>query len=54
MQDGEIVERGNHDDLLLANGIYSSMWYQQQSSLHLEDDGQKVGGANKREHSTKL
>jgi ATP-binding cassette subfamily B protein len=31
MQDGEIVERGNHEKLLAMNGKYASMWALQQS-----------------------
>ena len=26
LEDGEIVERGTHDDLLEANGLYASLW----------------------------
>ncbi|XP_022306806.2 ATP-binding cassette sub-family B member 6-like [Crassostrea virginica] len=29
MKEGEIVERGTHDELLQVNGIYSDMWHQQ-------------------------
>ena len=34
-QDGEIVERGTHDHLLVQDGVYASMWNQQQQSLEL-------------------
>jgi ABC-type transport system involved in cytochrome bd biosynthesis fused ATPase/permease subunit len=33
VQDGLIVERGNHAYLLEQGGVYSSMWQQQQESL---------------------
>jgi len=29
LQDGEIVERGRHEDLLNSNGVYADMWDQQ-------------------------
>jgi ATP-binding cassette subfamily B protein len=29
MKDGDIVEQGNHDDLLAANGFYASLYYSQ-------------------------
>lgn len=29
LKDGEIVERGNHNDLLAQNGVYNKMWYDQ-------------------------
>ena len=41
IQDGVIVERGCHDDLLsLEDGVYSSMWKQQQESLQIKDTQQ--------------
>jgi ATP-binding cassette, subfamily B, heavy metal transporter len=33
MDQGSIIERGTHQDLLLANGRYASMWRMQESSL---------------------
>ena len=49
------MERGSHGDLLASNGIYSSMWNQQQQSLNVEDDGgQEVGVANTSEQLSKL
>lgn len=32
MDQGKIIERGTHQDLLLANGRYASMWQMQESS----------------------
>lgn len=29
LKDGEIVERGRHDDLLNFSGVYADMWQQQ-------------------------
>jgi ABC-type transport system involved in cytochrome bd biosynthesis fused ATPase/permease subunit len=49
-QEGEIVERGSHDDLLSRGGVYSSMWNQQQQSLDTTNldsaHEQEVGGAS--------
>ena len=39
VQDGLIVERGRHDDLVALGGVYSSMWQQQQESLNTEETG---------------
>lgn len=36
LQKGEIVERGTHQELLLKNGIYSSMWKRQQEQEMIE------------------
>lgn len=33
LEDGKIVERGRHDQLLLTQGVYSSMWQQQLQNL---------------------
>jgi ATP-binding cassette subfamily B protein len=30
MEDGRIVDRGRHEDLLAANGAYARMWILQQ------------------------
>ena len=30
---GEIVERGNHNQLLSLNGLYASMWKQQEKNI---------------------
>ena len=38
MDQGSIIERGTHQDLLLANGRYASMWRMQESSL-IDPDG---------------
>lgn len=31
VQDGEILQSGTHEQLLVSNGLYSNMWYQQQN-----------------------
>ena len=36
MDSGQIIERGNHQDLLLQGGRYAGMWAVQQSTEHLE------------------
>lgn len=36
MKDGEIVERGKHDQLLEENGLYAEMWNQQLKNLEGE------------------
>lgn len=33
LQDGGIVERGRHEDLVLRNGVYAGMWNQQLQNL---------------------
>ena len=40
--EGEIWERGTHDELLKAGGVYCSMWDHQQKSLHT-GTGEKSG-----------
>jgi len=32
LDDGRIVEKGRHDDLLMANGLYASLWHRQTSN----------------------
>lgn len=32
LEDGLIVERGTHDDLLAQNGLYASMWFKQRAA----------------------
>lgn len=36
LNDGEIVERGRHDQLLEENGLYAEMWNQQLKNLEGE------------------
>jgi len=38
LMDGRIVERGRHDFLLTANGIYAGMWRRQQEAEHLREE----------------
>jgi len=35
--DGQIVERGKHPDLLVANGVYASMWNRQREAAEARD-----------------
>lgn len=38
LDDGEIVERGNHQELLLENGLYADMYERQSLEEELEDE----------------
>jgi ATP-binding cassette subfamily B protein len=48
LQDGQIVEEGTHQHLLLANGIYTSMW---QKQLHNKDDDSNIQSTPIPEHN---
>ncbi|WP_349360067.1 ABC transporter ATP-binding protein/permease [Stappia sp.] len=37
LEKGQIVERGRHDDLLAAGGLYASMWARQQEASEAEE-----------------
>lgn len=39
LEDGEIVERGPHDDLLAANGLYANLWRVQVGEINSLPDG---------------
>jgi len=37
LEEGRIVERGNHESLLRANGVYAQMYSRQQMSDELDE-----------------
>jgi ATP-binding cassette, subfamily B, multidrug efflux pump len=42
MKDGDIVEQGTHEDLLLSNGFYSSIYHSQfDTGLVETEEGEK-------------
>jgi len=43
LEDGRIVERGKHDDLLAASGQYAAMWRRQQEAARRELLGESEG-----------
>lgn len=50
LKDGEIVERGRHDQLLDDNGLYAEMWNQQLKNLEgekLRDEKETIVEENK-------
>src|SRR5882762_5582980 len=46
LEDGRIVERGHHPELLARGGIYAAMWARQQEAARLEIEGEAVFAAN--------
>lgn len=42
LKDGEIVERGTHDDLLLRDAVYAEMWNQQLQNLDANGHSDKT------------
>ena len=47
LKEGEVVERGTHDELLAAGGEYAAMW--QQQSTAGGNDEEKNANAKKEE-----
>lgn len=40
LKDGQIVERGRHDELLAKEGVYAGMWQKQQSGNESSSDSE--------------
>ena len=38
LKDGQIIERGNHQDLLKENGWYAEMWRRQELQAKVGED----------------
>jgi ABC-type transport system involved in cytochrome bd biosynthesis fused ATPase/permease subunit len=51
---GEIIELGNHDELLDRNGIYAQLWKKQQHSSGSNDRSQNRLLDSSREESLKV
>ncbi|RDA90486.1 hypothetical protein CP533_3021 [Ophiocordyceps camponoti-saundersi (nom. inval.)] len=43
LQDGEIVERGTHDELLDKGGRYDALWHKQLGGSHVSENGSDFG-----------
>ena len=50
MDSGNMVESGNHEELLAKNGVYASLWIAQQSleKYGFENDDEKINGRKNR------
>jgi ATP-binding cassette subfamily B protein len=42
LKDGRIAERGTHQDLLVQDGLYASMWIRQREAIEVEEHLKKV------------
>jgi ATP-binding cassette subfamily B multidrug efflux pump len=51
LEEGEIVEHGNHQTLLRKNGIYAKMYEQQKTNLEMEASGQTLGKRTAMDHT---
>ena len=55
LKDGQVVEQGNHAELLAMNGVYSDLWHAQETSLGQDmtlekeiEDGRDISHENSR------
>ncbi|XP_031433270.1 ATP-binding cassette sub-family B member 6 [Clupea harengus] len=49
LQDGHIAERGRHEELLAAGGLYCAMWQKQQQQQ--SEDGEEAGHTHTHTHT---
>ena len=40
LDDGQVVERGTHEELLERNGVYADLWYRQAAERLAEETAQ--------------
>ena len=46
MENGEIVEEGEHDELLAAGGLYARLWQRQSGGFIGEQDADEKDGGD--------
>lgn len=51
LKDGEIVERGKHEELISCNGVYNAMW-QAQLENNQENDKSEESSPKHEKHAT--
>ncbi|XP_034832420.1 ATP-binding cassette sub-family B member 6 [Maniola hyperantus] len=53
LKDGEIIERGNHEDLLAQDGFYASMWRQQLENRNSTNNETNAEGNNNNNNTSR-
>ncbi|XP_045773433.1 ATP-binding cassette sub-family B member 6 [Maniola jurtina] len=53
LKDGEIIERGNHEDLLAQDGFYASMWKQQLENRNSTNNETNAEGNNNNNNASR-